>query len=602
MFNEELRSKRFRTKNDFKFAFEVITERLLPFLKSQKTGHLKLGTSGSVYGENTRQIEGFLRVLWGLGPYIADGNKSPLLNLYKTGIVEGTDTSSESYWGKTNDYDQLFVEMASVSTALLLSKENFWDVLTKEQQKNLHDWLIQINEHTIPKTNWLFFRVLVNIAMKKCGEKWSEEIVEKDLKEIDSFYLSNGWYYDGYKTQIDYYIPFAMHYYGLLYAVFMEEEDPKRSKLFKERAAKFAQDYQYWFDEKGAALPFGRSLNYRFAQAAFWSALVFANVEAFSWSKIKGIICRNFTYWMKQDIFSSDGILTVGYCYQNLNMAEGYNAPGSPYWSMKLFLLLAIPDDHPFWSASIEKLELEDKIVYQPNARMIITHSDNGREAQAFTAGQYAKEHAHADAKYSKFVYSTTFGFSVPKGNLNLKQGAFDSCLALSEGDGHYRSRQECEDYAIKSNQIWSRWYPWKDVKIETTIIPLIGWHIRIHKIINNRYLETAEGGFSIPVSDSDTFIKDETKLIYKSRCGISAIFSFSDEQETELVRPEPNTNLLYSRTALPTLITKLNPGQHVLISLIYGGQDEIMVIPKVNVFEGKIIVNYKKQEQVIEY
>lgn len=122
MFNEELKNKKFETKEEFKFAFEVISEKLLPFLKKQKPGHLKIGTSGSVYCENSRQVEGFLRVLWGLGPYIADGNKSPLLDLYKKGIVEGTDPLSDSYWGKTGDYDQLFVEMASVSTAFMLSK------------------------------------------------------------------------------------------------------------------------------------------------------------------------------------------------------------------------------------------------------------------------------------------------------------------------------------------------------------------------------------------------------------------------------------------------------------------------------------------------
>lgn len=42
---------------------------------------------------------------------------------------------------------------------------------------------------------------------------------------------------------------------------------------------------------------------------------------------------------------------TIGYCYPQMYMAERYNAPGSPYWGMKSFLLLALPDDHPFWIA-----------------------------------------------------------------------------------------------------------------------------------------------------------------------------------------------------------------------------------------------------------
>ena len=43
-------------------------------------------------------------------------------------------------------------------------------------------------------------------------------------------------------------------------------------------------------------------------------------------------------------MFDRDGILTIGYCYPQMYMAERYNAPGSPYWGMKSFLLLALPD------------------------------------------------------------------------------------------------------------------------------------------------------------------------------------------------------------------------------------------------------------------
>jgi hypothetical protein len=40
----------------------------------------------------------------------------------------------------------------------LLNKEKTWDQLTKEQQNNLHSWLIQANENIIPPNNWHFFR------------------------------------------------------------------------------------------------------------------------------------------------------------------------------------------------------------------------------------------------------------------------------------------------------------------------------------------------------------------------------------------------------------------------------------------------------------
>ena len=58
-------------------------------------------------------------------------------------------------------------------------------------------------------------------------------------------------------------------YYSLIYVKFMRERDPIRAKRFTERAVMFAQDYLYYFDEEGEALPYGRSQTYRFAQGAF---------------------------------------------------------------------------------------------------------------------------------------------------------------------------------------------------------------------------------------------------------------------------------------------------------------------------------------------
>ncbi len=121
-----------------------------------------------------------------------------------------------------------------------------------------------------------------------------------------------------------------------------------------EREARFAQDYLYWFEDGGRAVPFGRSLTYRFGQCAFFSALAFAGVEALPWGVVKSRVLGNLRDWFAQPIFSSDCLLTVGYGYPNLCMGENYNAPGSPYWALKAFLCLALPEEHPFWRAEEE--------------------------------------------------------------------------------------------------------------------------------------------------------------------------------------------------------------------------------------------------------
>lgn len=125
------------------------------------------------------------------------------------------------------------------------------------------------------------FAVLVNIALKARDQKYDAEKLEHYLNGAETFYLGDGWYQDGDSGQKDYYISFAMHFYSLFYAMVMEKEDPDRCKLYKQRAEVFGRQFIYWFDEDGAALPYGRSLTYRFSQVSFFCACLMAGVEPF---------------------------------------------------------------------------------------------------------------------------------------------------------------------------------------------------------------------------------------------------------------------------------------------------------------------------------
>lgn len=93
---------------------------------------------------------------------------------------------------------------------------------------------------------------------------------------------------------------------------------------------------------------------------------------------MKGLIVRNFNWWLGQKMFDRDGILTIGYCYPQMYMAERYNAPGSPYWGMKSFLLLALPDDHPFWSAEAAPIPALERLKPMPYANMLVQRRAGG--------------------------------------------------------------------------------------------------------------------------------------------------------------------------------------------------------------------------------
>lgn len=79
----------------------------------------------------------------------------------------------------------------------------------------------------------------------------------------------------------------------------------------------------------GAAIPFGRSLTYRFACAGYFAALSVAKVpdlpEAISTpGRVKGFLFRHLRWWAahSSSIFYPDGAMNIGYLYPYVGPSE----------------------------------------------------------------------------------------------------------------------------------------------------------------------------------------------------------------------------------------------------------------------------------------
>ncbi len=525
---------------------------------------LDLGAAAAGYGSNIAGMEGFARILWGMVSYWAGGGKDEsLLPLYRKGLAEGTDPGSAAYWGNLHNKDQRMVEMAAIGYGLLMIPEQLWDPLSSKEKQHLADWLYQINHYTQAENNWQYFKVIVNLALKNVGMKWNKEQVTRAMEQYESFYLGNGWYSDGKRPQKDYYVSFGIHFYCLLYAKFMADEDEGTARQFKERASEFAQTFLYWFDEDGKALPFGRSMTYRFAQAAFFAACAAADVECLPWGVIKGILERHLEYWMKQPIFDNGGVLTVGYTYPNLLMSEAYNAPGSPYWALKTFLFLSLPDEHPFWRADSLPLPRLKNTLAVTECDMLLCH--RAHETVALTAGQYpTMEHPCAAEKYAKFAYSSVFGFCVPRSYHHLEQAGTDSMLTFFV-HGMYYVRRNCLEYRIKEDQVYAKWEPTEEIQVETWIEPLKNGHKRRHRITSrlDRPCKAYDCGFSYPNRMEET--RKGTETAGQAAASVSDDYGKSQiASETGagiVITAYPNMNLIFPNVCIPAIQFDVLPG-----------------------------------------
>lgn len=565
-----------RTREDVeRAAVELLSP--LASLLSPGRARLHLGETGAVYPAYIAEMEAYSRPLWAIVPMLMGGCEAvePLWALWREGLRNGTDPAHPEYWGEIVDFDQRMVEMAVMGMALCLIPERFFFAFPKEVQANIYAWLSQINRFDMPKNNWLFFRVLVNIGFMKNGLAYDAERLDTDLALIETHYEGDGWYFD-YPDQREYYTFWAFHYYGLIYAHVMEAEDPERCARYRERARTLAPRFALWFDRKGHALPYGRSLAYRFAESAFFAMLAFDGqaTDAVDYGVMKHILLSNMREWFQRPIFTRDGVLTIGYGYPNLIMGEGYNAPGSPYWALKVFAVLALPADHPFWLAEEKPFAGQTQPFLEEHARLLLTFAEDGSHVQAFEAGNHAEGHAHDDAKYEKFCYSTAFAFSVPKSATLLLRGAYDSMLVFSEEGTMWHGRYGVEAYSLLSDRVWFRWKPFRGVTVETTLYPVGEWHLRVHRIRSDRPMLAAEGGYAIQRERGQaslSFEADAAHAVAHGAWGLSGLRALQGYDWGEVLAPEPNTNLLYPRTLLPTLHAKIPAGESVLVCAVLG-------------------------------
>ncbi|KAE8330227.1 hypothetical protein BDV39DRAFT_190837 [Aspergillus sergii] len=644
----------FRDKGDVIIATKALVEALEPYF-SPGQARVRLPIySGAHFDEVAADLEGFARPIWAIAAVSAESatTTDPTLKAYAerlvSGLANGVDPGHPEYWGAIEDWDQRMVEAEAISFALLLAPKTFYEPLSAHSRSHLVTWLSGLNGKVMPKNNWRWFRIFANLAMHRvCGVPYEKvkEFIQEDFALLDTFQLGNGWAADGpwrkdatdgeevYGRQADYYSgSFAIQFSQLLYTIFAADLDPERVSRYIHQAREFADQFWRYFDEDGAPIPFGRSLTYRFAMGAFYAA--FALAGAYDSSSpytspgfVKGMLLRHLRWWAthSDNVFALDGTLTIGYLYPNMFMCEDYNSPQSPYWAMKSFVLLALATNDDFWQANelphplaaieeTKSLESGVKLLSAP-FQILCDHPD-GQHHFMISGGQFCVWPLKAtQAKYSKFTYSSAFGFSVPTGLL-LTQIAPDSTLAISGDDGETwvtrwqtTTNPTIETFPINNQDVQclrSGWKPWRSgsIEINTLVIPPCDnwpdWHVRVHRIRNTRAgssniekLRLVEGAFSIEVKQprrtptltenwgatvNSLDVAHGGRVESSTSClvigngdasGIKNLFASECSLEGKVLKPDPNTNLMTPRTLIPTIehdIPSL-PGQDIVIA-----------------------------------
>jgi hypothetical protein len=532
--------------------------------------------------------EGVTRMLWGLGGWLSQPDRSPtvtwqdttydLESLTRRAFVNGCNPNSLSYWGiETNPprhHDQRTVETGQVAFALWQSRDYIWDKLEQTEQTHIYDFLERFARPPVTTgNNWSLFWVLNHASRKALGMPYDQSIIDEITGDyLDKVYCEDGWYDDAPQRGVGYFDDYNFWVFGshvLAWAQVDGESQIDRRDELLERIRLLMLELPYFFASNGAYTEFGRSLAYKFARlgAPLWAYKM--GVWDHPVGMLRRLVGQHLRWYVDRGAIRNDGTLRQSLTATGSpEICERYISTGATYWAMQAFGgLWSLADNDPFWSAEEDPLLAETdnftKVYAQPGWVL----KANKGDVQRFNAGSMKA----VDAKYAKFVYSTQHPF-----NVGLSNGFTSPDNMLSLTDGVSRG-QRTKNLAFAVNADWLR-FRWEQTlngythTIDTALIIQDEQHIRAHRITldpeHKDKLGLIEGasvlGYSAGQVPQIMGRDNWQSATIDNRW--SAIFNIKGYARATFWEGDPHINSVYPYYVLPVLTTsKVTDGQELI-------------------------------------
>lgn len=330
--------------------------------ESENGSRVNFPGAPGAYGAAVDGLEGFARTFLLAGFRIVGARGQgvdELIDRYVRGIRAGVDPRGADRWVRIEEHPQSKVEAASIALILDMTRPWVWERLDHVTQQRVIEYLAPVvGDSSYPPNNWLWFRIIVQTFLRSVGGPWSPQDIADDLARHDSFVREGGWISDGEERSYDHYVGWALHLYPTLWAQMRGAEELSSGRIEADRArlAEYLQDAVGLVGADGAPLIQGRSLIYRFAAAApFWAGVI-AGVGSVPLGQLRQAGIDIVRHFARSGVPNEKGILDQGWHDEWPSLSQSYSGTASAYWGAKGLLGIALPDDHPVWSAPAVKL------------------------------------------------------------------------------------------------------------------------------------------------------------------------------------------------------------------------------------------------------
>lgn len=504
------------------------------------------------YGTAVDGLEGFARTFLLAGFRIA-GERGEgvdhLIDFYSRGIAAGVDPAAPDRWVRLDEHPQAKVEAASLALILDMTRPWIWDRLDALTQQRVIDYFSPVvGDTTYPKTNWLWFRIVVQTFLRSVGGPWSAQDIADDLDLHDALVREDGWLSDGFERSYDHYIGWALHLYPVLWVRMQGGAELAGDRTTTDVAAldRFLLDAVALVGADGSPLLQGRSLIYRFAAAApFWAGVI-AGVPSSSPGLLRHAADRVVRHFVDNGVPDAEDLLSMGWHGEWRKLAQSYSGSGSPYWAVKGLVGISLPADHPVWAAPSEPLPVETGDVLAriaaPGWVVSATHSDG-----IVRIANHGTDHALEGALvgdspiYARIGYSTA---AAPLANGQAWREPLEQSVALVDAERRATHRAAMtllgtrvdDEVAIASSTSTAHWIAPADAQVRhgsgiTGEVVLAGsvtvhslvrgpWEVRLSAIdalepgIDPAGLRLRIGGWALAGADApDSAATDDTAI-----------------------------------------------------------------------------------------
>jgi hypothetical protein len=350
-----------------------------PVLASLARGELKKNMAVEVgpnweagRNRNLAYLECVGRLMAGLAPWLAlpddetaEGRQRRRLRDWALeGIARAVDPAGPDYfnWRTGN---QPLVDSAYFAEALLRAPVSLWSPLDGETRRRIVEELSRLRRVMPPFTNWLLFAAMNETFLMSVGAPIDPVRIDLVIRNVDSWYVGDGWYADGEAFHFDYYNSFVIH---PMVVEILESLAVRKTVLTLgpaaelharalQRCRRHAFQLERLISPEGTFPPIGRSLTYRTAafQPLALTALRKVLPENLSEGQTRAALTAvHKAIFANPGNFDEGGFLTLGFAGHQPELADWYSNNGSMYITTASFLPLGLPATDSFWTSEAE--------------------------------------------------------------------------------------------------------------------------------------------------------------------------------------------------------------------------------------------------------